>query len=35
MNIYEKCTAEPYTVLVNDTSLPRNSPLPSRKNLLE
>ena len=35
MNIYKKCTAEPYSVLVNDTNLPSGNPLRFRKNLLE
>ena len=34
MNIYKKCTAEPYSFLVNDTTLPSNDPLRFRKNLL-
>ena len=25
-NIYRKCTAEPYSFLVNDTTLPSNNP---------
>ena len=32
-NIYRKCTAEPYSFLVNDTTLPSNNPLRFRKNL--
>ena len=32
-NIYRKCTAEPYSSLVNDTTLPSNNPLRFRKNL--
>ena len=32
---YEKCTAEIYSFLVNDTTLPSNSSLKFRKNLLE
>ena len=32
---YEKCTAEKYSFLVNDTTLPSNSSLKFRKNLLE
>ena len=34
MNIYKKCTKEPYSFLVNDTTLPSDSPLRFRKNLL-
>ena len=34
MNIYKKCTAEPYSFLVNDTTLPSDDPLKFRKNLL-
>ena len=34
MNIYKKCTAEPYYFLVNDTTLPSDDPLRFRKNLL-
>ena len=32
-NIYRKCTAEPYSFLVNDTTLSSNNPLRFRKNL--
>ena len=32
-NIYRKCTNEPYSFLVNDTTLPSNNPLRFRKNL--
>ena len=32
---YQKCTAEPYSFLVNDTTLPSDNPLRSGKNLLE
>ena len=32
-NIYRKCTAEPYSFLVNDTTLASNDPLRIRKNL--
>ena len=32
-NIYRKCTAEKYSFLVNDTTLPSNNPLRFRKNL--
>ena len=31
--IYKKCTAEPYSFLVNDATLASNSPLRFRKNL--
>ena len=34
MNIYEKCTAEPYSFLVNDTTLLSDIPLRFRKNIL-
>ena len=34
MNIYKICTAEPYSFLVNDTTLPSDDPLRFRKNLL-
>ena len=34
MKIYKKCTAEPYSFLVNDTTLPSDYPLRFRKNLL-
>ena len=34
MNIYKQCTAEPYSFLVNDTTLPSDDPLRFRKNLL-
>ena len=34
MNIYKKCTAKPYSFLVNDTTLPSDNPLRFRKNLL-
>ena len=34
MNIYTKCTKEPYSFLVNDTTLPSDDPLRFRKNLL-
>ena len=33
INIYRKCTAEPYSFLVNDTILASNNPLKLRKNL--
>ena len=32
-NIYRKCTAEPYSFLVNDTTLASNNPVRFRKNL--
>ena len=32
-NIYRKCTAEPYSFFVNDTTLASNNPLRFRKNL--
>ena len=32
-NIYRKCTVEPYSFLVNDTTLVSNNPLRFRKNL--
>ena len=35
MKIYEKCTAAPYSFLVNDTTLPSDNPLRFRKNILE
>ena len=35
MKIYRKCTSEPYSFLVNDTTLPLDNPLRFRKNLLE
>ena len=34
MKIYKKCTAEPYSFLVNHTTLPSDDPLRFRKNLL-
>ena len=34
MNIYNKSTKEPYSFLVNDTTLPSDNPLRVRKNLL-
>ena len=33
--ISKKCTAEPYSFLVNDTTLPSDNPLRFRKNILE
>ena len=35
MKTYRKCTAERYSLLVNDTTLPSDNPLRLRKNLLE
>ena len=35
MKIYKKCTTEPYSLLVNDTTLPSDDPLRFRKNLLK
>ena len=35
LKIYKKCTAEPYSFLVNDTILPSDDPLRLRKNLLK
>ena len=32
---YTKCTAEPYSFLVNDTTLPSDNSLRFRKNLLK
>ena len=32
-NIYRECTAEPYSFLVNDTTLASNNPVRFRKNL--
>ena len=32
-NIYRKCTAEPYSFLINDTTFASNNPLRFRKNL--
>ena len=34
MRIYKKCTVEPYSFLVNDTTLPSDNPLKFRNNLL-
>ena len=34
MKIYKKCTKEPYSFLVNDTTLPSDDPLRYKKNLL-
>ena len=33
VNIYKKCTVEPYSFFVNDTTLASNNPLRFRKNL--
>ena len=35
MNVYRKCTSEPYSFLTFDTTLSANNPLPFRKNLLD
>ena len=35
IRIYKKCTAEPYSFLVNDTSLPSENPLRFRKNIFK
>ena len=35
MKIYKKCTTEPYSFLVNDTTLPSDDPLRFRNNLLK
>ena len=35
IKIYKKCTAEPYSFLVNGTTLPSDDPLRLRKNLLD
>ena len=34
VNIYRKCTSEPYSFLVDDITLTPNKPLRFRKNLL-
>ena len=34
INIYRKCTSEPYSFLAIDTTLPANNPLRFRKSLL-
>ena len=34
MKIYKKCTAEPFSFLANNTTLPADNPLGFRKNLL-
>ena len=33
VKIYKKCTSEPYSFFVNDTTLSSNNPLRFRKNL--
>ena len=35
MNLHKKCTAKPYPVLVNDTTIVSDNPLHFRHNLLE
>ena len=35
LKIYKKCTAEPYSFLVNDTTLPSDDPLRFGKDLLK
>ena len=35
MKIYKKCTVEPYSFSVNDTTLPSDDSLRFRKNLLK
>ena len=35
VNIYGKCTSEPYYFLVNDTTLTSNNPLRFRKNFFD
>ena len=35
LKTYKKCTAEPYSFLVNDTTLPSDDPSRFRKNLLK
>ena len=35
IKIYKKCTAEPYSFLVNDTTVPSDDPLRFRTNLLK
>ena len=35
IKIYKKCTAEPYSFLVNDTTLPSDNLLRFRKNFLQ
>lgn len=33
MNIYRRCTNEPYSALVNDITLPSDHPLRIKKNI--
>ena len=35
IKIYKKCITEPYSFLVNDTTLPSDNPLRFRRNLLK
>ena len=35
IKIYKKCTAEPYSYLVNDATLPSDNPARFRKHFLE
>ena len=35
IKIYKKCTAEPYSFLINEATLPSDDPLRFRKNLLK
>ena len=35
MKIYKKCIAEPYSFLVNDTTIPSGNPLRFRKSILK
>ena len=35
IKIYKKCTAEPYSFLLNDATLASDNPLRFRKNLLK
>ena len=35
IKIYKKCTAEEYSFLINDTTLPSDNALRFRKNILE
>ena len=35
MEIYKKCTSEPYSFLTIDTTLPANDPLRFRKHFLD
>ena len=35
IKIYKKCTGEPYSFLVNDTTLPSDDPLRFRKNIFK